>query len=1207
MTGVHFAEPQWLHLLWGVLAFVVLLAFLERRAGTVLSRFMTLSLQARLVQRVSGMRRALRMLFLALAGVFLVLAMMRPQWGMQFIATPRVGAEIMVCLDVSKSMLAEDVSPNRLERAKAELRDLLAYLKGDQVGLIVFAGRSSVLSPLTPDFGFLRLALDQAGPTSVSRGGTRLEEPVRKAIAGFGRSGDLSRSILLITDGEDQDSFPLEAAKDAAQRGIHILAIGFGDEAGSEITLTDPKTGVRSVLRDQGGQIVKSRLDGTLLREMAMLTEGAYIPAGTGVLDLKSIYERHIAGLTRGKLDGRGRSVRNDAFQWAILLALLCLVAAVASTSQLSQGDRRLGTLLLVIGISFCIPVSVMAKETVPPPAVQHATSSPPSGAAGGAQVDDAPPIPQTSSQVPVDPRAAFNKGLEHLHQEALDDAKRFLEAARAGAGHDGEVRFRALYNLGWVEVKRADASLEQDPQKALQALQGAASWFREAIALRPGHEDARHNLEIVLNRALILADRLANSDKKDLLGQLNQTIDAQRAFLEELRASLKLAEVQKDAHVGSSLRQTFRGLSARQLEVLAEGEHLSEQAGQTLETIRKKEEKERTAEEVVKVSQLENLLHYLHRARERMGQARSRMRNLLAEQAFRRASTALTELKRAREQLLDPKTRLDTLLVDGMALAQFTGAKAAVDRGVSGEMEAPLWLTVEYLQETQQAVQERVRELHLGVQAGLARAEQEEQGQDGPEQDEQEENGQEKEPPSPEHVKLLQTLREAEPWMGQAVEAFSKAQTALQAKKVADAIEPQGEALTHLLAARERFLDLKGLIERAWQDQDRLVSLLRGEETTEPREEKAKESVLPGEKTDPLSPSGEVVDRTEYFPAALELQSRNLDRGQRIAEQIVARLAKAQKPGQEEEGVTGNASGQDGKGNPADDAKGDVGDQEEQAQQVLKRLERANDLQMRMMRQMKTARLDLEGLVKQTSSSESAQRDLVQVQGRVTDVRETLELLRQLFFSVIEHLKETIRRQTTLNDTTKEIATLAGTRSQEETAQEVGPLVPRQQGLAAITGSIREALSKQADLMNKDSEAVQKPAEGQAPQAESLRSAAEKLATAQEKMQEAETTLAQSPPEFPQTEEAQQHAVEALRQALALLSPPPQANPNGQEAPSKASEQKQGEGEPSPQQAKPHADPSQLLQGVRDREAQRREKQERSRHGAYEPVEKDW
>jgi len=418
VNAFRFAEPGWGMLLWVVAAFATLLFWLERRGDTALSRWVAAPLVSRLVDRPSSSRRLIRIGLLAATCLLLVVALMRPQFGLHFVRTPRVGSEIMIALDVSRSMLAEDAAPNRLERAKADLRDLLPYLEGDEVGLIAFAGRATVLSPLTPDFGFLRLALDSAGPSSVARGGTSLAEPIRKAVAGFGGEGGVSRSILLITDGEDHDSFVKEAAKQAAERGIKILAIGFGDEGGSRIPVTDPDTGARSFVLDSNGKPVISRLDGALLRELARITDGAYVPAGTGVLDLKSIYSRHIAPLTRGRLDSKGRSIRNEGFQWAVLAALLCLLAAV-----LAGGGRGTATALAVVLCLVAAPA--YAKES--------------------------------SAQL----RKQYNAALSKLQGGDLDAAEEAFRNTREQAGTDGELRYRATYNLAWVEVRRADAKVK--------------------------------------------------------------------------------------------------------------------------------------------------------------------------------------------------------------------------------------------------------------------------------------------------------------------------------------------------------------------------------------------------------------------------------------------------------------------------------------------------------------------------------------------------------------------------------------------------------------------------------------------------------------------------------------------------------------------------------------------------------------------------
>ncbi len=274
MDQFRFEQPAWGHLIWPVALLIAALLWLEIRQRTALDQFMSTRMRERLVSGPGRLRQTISLGCFALGIVACVLAAMRPQWGATERLLPQVGAEIMICLDVSKSMLAEDTIPNRLERAKAEIRDLLDLMRGEQVGLIAFAGKATVISPMTTDFAFLKLALDHVGPQSVGLGGTRLEAPIRAAVRGFADTADVSRIILLITDGEDHDSFPLEAAEEARERGIRIMTVGFGDEAGSKVQVTDPRTGARTYVTDDSGKAVVSRLDGDLLREIALKTEG---------------------------------------------------------------------------------------------------------------------------------------------------------------------------------------------------------------------------------------------------------------------------------------------------------------------------------------------------------------------------------------------------------------------------------------------------------------------------------------------------------------------------------------------------------------------------------------------------------------------------------------------------------------------------------------------------------------------------------------------------------------------------------------------------------------------------------------------------------------------------------------------------------------------------------------------------------------------
>ena len=262
MTGdfesdLFFLYPGRVHLVWLAIAFGGLLAWLELRGRGALHRFLSAAMQSRLVDRPTLGRSIARTILIVVALVAGVFALMRPQTkgATETISAGRISADVVVALDVSKSMLAEDAAPSRLARAKAEISDLATELSGQRLGLVAFAGRAAVMCPLTPDYGFFRMVLRGVNTDSVSRGGTRLGDAIRKSLEAF-TPGASAKMILLITDGEDHDSYPLDAAKAAVEAGVKGVAIGFGSEQGSEIAITDPQTGAKSVLKDRSGQVV---------------------------------------------------------------------------------------------------------------------------------------------------------------------------------------------------------------------------------------------------------------------------------------------------------------------------------------------------------------------------------------------------------------------------------------------------------------------------------------------------------------------------------------------------------------------------------------------------------------------------------------------------------------------------------------------------------------------------------------------------------------------------------------------------------------------------------------------------------------------------------------------------------------------------------------------------------------------------------------
>lgn len=326
---LQFARGELVHLVWAAVAFVLVLGWLELRGRGALARFLSAVMQRRLATRQPPGRRVARLGFVFLTLLCGIAALMRPQstGATEMINASRISADIVVALDVSRSMLADDAAPTRLDRAKAEIADMLDQLDGHRIGLVAFAGRASLLAPLTPDYGYFRMVLRSIDTRSVSRGGTRIGDAVRTALEAF-EPGPGSKLLLLVTDGEDHDSYPAEAAKEALEAGVRIVAIGFGSEEGSNITLIDPDTGARELLTHEGAPVV-SRLDGALLREMALTTEGAYVPAGVAALDLESIVSRHIEPIVREAAAGTERAIPAEHYPWFVLGAIASLVAAV--------------------------------------------------------------------------------------------------------------------------------------------------------------------------------------------------------------------------------------------------------------------------------------------------------------------------------------------------------------------------------------------------------------------------------------------------------------------------------------------------------------------------------------------------------------------------------------------------------------------------------------------------------------------------------------------------------------------------------------------------------------------------------------------------------------------------------------------------------------------------------------------------------------
>jgi Ca-activated chloride channel family protein len=292
---------------------------------------------AKINNTVSLRRQVLKAVLLLLGFTSIVVALTEPQWNPQPQQIRRRGRDVVILLDTSRSMLAEDITPSRLERSKIAIQDLLEVLAGDRIAIITFAGNATVKCPLTQDYAFVRMALAEISTESTSRGGTQVGDAIRKATDEvFDKQTREYKDLILITDGEDHDSFPVQAAQKAAQEGVRIIAIGLGDDAaGARIPITGPD-GQKTFLKYQG-QEVWSKLDSDTLREVAYATDGGkYLSVAPGTtMDLGRIYQDLIASAESRELESMTMMKYDEKFQIFVGLAVVLLMMEVLI------GERR--------------------------------------------------------------------------------------------------------------------------------------------------------------------------------------------------------------------------------------------------------------------------------------------------------------------------------------------------------------------------------------------------------------------------------------------------------------------------------------------------------------------------------------------------------------------------------------------------------------------------------------------------------------------------------------------------------------------------------------------------------------------------------------------------------------------------------------------------------------------------------------------------
>ena len=488
------------HVLWLLLVFPPALAVFFWWAWRERQRLMTQFIQARLlpglISGVSAARQKVRIGLIVAAVALAIITLARPQWGFTWEESKQKGLDIVVAIDTSKSMLAEDIAPNRLARAKLAALDLMQQAKSDRLGLVAFAGSAFLQCPLTIDDNAFRQSVESLDVNIIPQGGTALAEAITTALGAF-KEGNNFKVLVLLTDGEDNDEGALAAAEAAAKEGMKIFTIGIGTADGELLRVKDAK-GRTDYIRDDQGNVVKSRLNEGLLQQIAGATEGGFYLPLRGAKTIDTLYEKGLAPLP--KSEGQEKMVKryHERYHWplaaviGLLLAEMLLperkrvkeskVQSPKSKAQASAVAAILA-LLLLPGIAGASPASAL-KEFAAGNYTNALTEYERLLAA------------QTKLQKPEDLRLHFNAGAAAYRSTNYDAAVRHFTSALAA--RELQLQAAAYYNLGNTQFRQGAAAKDLDALQASWEL--AIKSFQSAVALDKNDADAAFNLAFVKN-----------------------------------------------------------------------------------------------------------------------------------------------------------------------------------------------------------------------------------------------------------------------------------------------------------------------------------------------------------------------------------------------------------------------------------------------------------------------------------------------------------------------------------------------------------------------------------------------------------------------------------------------------------------------------------------------------------------------------------
>jgi Ca-activated chloride channel homolog len=496
---MSFGAPQWF---WALLLIPLLIALFfnaEHRGMKRLQEFVSARLLPLLAGTVNRPRRIIRF-GLQLFGLALaVISLAQPRWGYTFEDVKRKGLDLLIAVDTSRSMLSNDVQPNRLDRVKLAVQDLLTELQGDRVGLIAFAGRAFLQAPLTIDYDAVVQAINDLDTKTIPEGGTNISSAITLATQSFGKSATGNRGLIIFTDGEELSGDAVKTAKTAADAGVRIFTVGVGTPQGSLIPITT-ESGETSFVKDSAGQVVKSKLDDKRLREVAQATGGFYVHLENGPRTMQQVETEGLAKMQAAEMDVRLSRQPIERYEWPLSAALLALALSILIPERKSatgrirrrEGTRTRGYIpapATTAGATAVVLMLFSSFAFATAPGIDAYRDGKFEEAYGEfQQALKSHPESRADDKLQFDSGAAayklkdYNKALESFSQALLT-----RDTALQGKGH---------YNLGNTLYQRGEA--EKSDEKKLSDWTNALDHYQQTLKLDPHDKDAKDNYEYV-------------------------------------------------------------------------------------------------------------------------------------------------------------------------------------------------------------------------------------------------------------------------------------------------------------------------------------------------------------------------------------------------------------------------------------------------------------------------------------------------------------------------------------------------------------------------------------------------------------------------------------------------------------------------------------------------------------------------------------